>query len=168
MKPGKTATSTLLALFCAAATGAHGDSTPVAPTAALCASPAHRAFDFWLGEWDVTTPARQDWRATSSITLSNGGCSLHESYRAPGGYAGRSINFYDVARDTWHQTWIDNQGRPLFLEGQLVDGAMVLSDGSNRITWTVQPDARVRQLWQTTSDGGASWQTVFDGYYRRR
>jgi hypothetical protein len=30
------------------------------------------------------------------------------------------------------------------------------------------PDGRVRQHWETSKDGGATWTTAFDGYYRRR
>ena len=133
-----------------------------------CATDAHRAFDFWLGEWTVTMPGRVGWQADSSITLGNGGCSVHEDYRSQGGYAGRSINFFDPQKEKWHQTWVDNQGAPLYLEGSPVDGAMVLGNDSNRVTWSQLEDGRVRQHWESTSDGGETWTTAFDGYYQRK
>ena len=133
-----------------------------------CTGSDYRAFDFWLGEWEVTTPARAGWQASSSITLSNDGCSIQERYSTPSGYAGSSINFYDATRQVWHQTWVDNQGGPLYLDGGFANGTMVLSDDSNRITWSVQPDGRVRQHWESSSDEGKSWSTAFDGFYRRR
>ena len=145
------------------ATAQDGESKPVP-----CSSKQHRAFDFWIGEWDVTAPAREGWRARSSISLGNNSCSLHEDYSSPGGYAGRSINFYDAKKNTWHQTWIDNQGAPLYLEGEPTDQGMTLSDGTNRITWTLLPDGRVRQHWQVNQGEGANWSTAFDGYYQRR
>ena len=133
-----------------------------------CGSAEHRAFDLWIGDWEVTSPARAGWTAESSITLANNGCSIHENYRTQGGYTGRSINFYDPQKKKWHQTWTDNQGAPLYLEGGPVDGAMVLTDATSRVTWSTQPDGRVRQHWESTSDGGQTWTTAFDGYYRRK
>ena len=38
----------------------------------------------------------------------------------------------------------------------------------NRITWPPRADGSVRQHWQTSSDDGASWTTVFDGLYFRQ
>lgn len=133
-----------------------------------CSSAEHRAFDLWIGEWEVTSPTRVGWTAQSSITVATDGCSIHEDYRTQGGYAGRSINFYDSQTQKWHQTWIDNQGVPLYLEGGFQNGAMVLSNETNRVTWSTQADHRVRQHWESTSDGGKTWTTAFDGYYRRQ
>ncbi len=132
-----------------------------------CGTSDHRAFDFWLGEWEVTSPNRPGWVAQNSITLSNDDCSVHESYTS-GGYTGSSISFYDNQKQQWHQTWIDNQGASIYLDGNLTDGAMVLGNATNRVTWSVQPDNRVRQHWQSTSDEGETWTTVFDGYYRKK
>lgn len=133
----------------------------------VCQSAQSRAFDFWLGEWQVTTPARPDWVASSKITLANNGCSINEAYQTPGGYAGTSVNFYDAGRGEWHQTWIDNQGNPLYLKGKFKDGAMVLTDGKNEITWTPLPDGRVRQHWRNLQEADPAKQTLFDGYYRK-
>lgn len=132
-----------------------------------CQGPPQRAFDFWLGEWQVTTPSRPDWQALSKITVANDGCSIHEAYSTPGGYRGTSVNFYDKQNQQWHQTWIDNQGNPLFLKGGIQEGSMVLSDGVNEITWTALPDGRVRQHWRNLAEPDAARQTVFDGYYQR-
>ena len=38
---------------------------------------------------------------------------------------------------------------------------------TDRITFTPRPDGSVRQWWQASRDGGATWTTVFDGIYRR-
>lgn len=138
-----------------------------------CSAEEFRQFDFWLGEWNVEAPANPGAVSRSSITSTNGGCTIHEHYRSPAGYQGSSLNFYDAARKRWHQTWIDNEGQPLYLEGGRQGGSMVLAttgDPRNveRITWTPLPDGRVRQHWESTADGGETWTTVFDGYYSRR
>lgn len=131
-----------------------------------CGSESHRAFDFWIGEWKVTSPARAGWVAQSSITVGNDGCSIHEAYRSQG-YTGNSINFYDASDEKWHQTWIDNQGAALYLSGDITEGRMVLANENSRITWSMQPDGKVRQLWEATPDEGKTWNVAFDGYYER-
>jgi hypothetical protein len=58
----------------------------------------------------------------------------------------------------------------LLLDGDVQDGAMVLegidADARQRITWTRDGDG-VRQLWETSMDDGETWETSFDGRYRR-
>ncbi|MET0814202.1 MAG: hypothetical protein ABWX88_03320, partial [Pseudoxanthomonas sp.] len=67
----------------------------------------------------------------------------------------------------------------LHLAGGLREGHMVLQgvqDKANaqsglrqheRITWTPNDDGSVRQHWETSTDGGKTWATSFDGLYRR-
>lgn len=138
-----------------------------------CNTPEFRQFDFWIGDWDVESAAAPGTTSRNRITLVNDGCTLREEYTTPVGYAGTSRNFYDAARKRWHQTWIDNQGGALYLEGGMEGAAMVLrsvGDAQNvqRITWTRLDDGRVRQLWETTADGGKTWTIAFDGHYTRR
>lgn len=138
-----------------------------------CNTPEFRQFDFWLGDWDVESAASPGTVSRNRITAINDGCTLREEYTTPAGYAGTSLNFYDAARKVWHQTWIDNQGGALYLEGVPEGESMVLrSPGAagqvQRIRWTPLDDGRVRQHWEQTTDGGGTWVTVFDGYYRRR
>lgn len=113
------------------------------PTPA-CASAEHRAFDFWVGEWNVHTPQGQ-LAGTSSVQRQYGGCVLHERYDTGRGYSGESLNTYSAPRKVWHQTWVDSSGQLLLLEGGLRDGRMVLegqvtgADGTparHGITWT--------------------------------
>jgi hypothetical protein len=146
---------------------------------------AAHELDFWIGEWDVFGPeGRQVGRntITSMFATPSGSGMLHEHWHGNGGVEGRSINAYDATRGCWHQTWMDSTGDMLVLEGGLVDGAMVLEslapgEGGTptaerqRITWTrvSDPDgAEVRQLWESSNDGGATWTVAFDGWYRRR
>ena len=140
-----------------------------------CSDPAYRQFDFWLGEWEVLKPDGT-LVGTNRIEKEYGGCVLHERYATPRGYSGESLNTYDAARKVWHQTWVDNAGLLLLLEGQLIDGRMVLEsanqgqDGSavkHRITWTPNPDGSVRQLWEST-DANGQWTVAFDGLYQRK
>jgi hypothetical protein len=143
--------------------------------AATCDTPAHHQFDFWLGEWNVHT-ADGNLAGQNRIEREYGGCVLHERYTTERGYQGESLNSYDAGRKVWHQTWVDNQGTLLLLEGGLKGTSMVLS-GQNvdaggkvtkhRITWTPNPDGSVRQHWEST-DAKGQWRTAFDGRYTRR
>lgn len=146
-----------------------------AVAAAACDTAPFREFDFWLGEWQVHTP---DGRlaGTNRIERQYDGCVIHEHYTTARGYRGESLNIYDEPRKVWHQTWVDNAGTLLSLEGQLVDGKMVLqgqstgSDGvitRHRITWTPSADGSVRQLWESTDAQGA-WSVAFDGRYTKK
>ncbi len=140
---------------------------------APCSSVEHSQFDFWLGEWEVTNLTRPGGAAppaVNRISSLHDGCTLREDYQAPSGYTGTSLTFYDGSSHLWHQTWIDNQGQALHLNGTLIDGSMVLADPPeaqplNRITWTPQPEGRVRQLWEVSTDAGENWSVVFDGLY---
>jgi len=151
-----------------------------------CAGPEHRQFDFWVGDWVVTDSAGSRILGTNRVTREEAGCLIHEHWTGGppggggggggGGGTGQSLNFYDRATGRWAQVWVASTGNVLRLEGQLEGTAMRLEgetrrpDGAtvrNRITWTPQPDGRVRQTWQVSRDGGATWQVSFDGWYRR-
>lgn len=149
-------------------------ATPVARPAP-CASADHRAFDFWVGHWSVHGKTDK-LVGENRIEKRHGGCVLHESYMTPGGYTGESINMYDASRKRWTQTWADNGGLLLRLEGGMREGSMVmegetvLANGkvqAQRITWTPQADGTVRQHWEARNEQG-QWTTQFDGTYRRK
>ena len=137
--------------------------------------PARHQFDFWLGEWDVFRPDGS-LAGTNRIEAVQSGRVLHERYVSPSGYSGESLNIYDASRRCWHQTWVDNEGLLLVLEGHFRDGRMMLegtTQGSggvavrHRISWTPLEDGSVRQVWESTDSDGR-WTVAFDGHYRRR
>lgn len=138
-----------------------------------CSSEEFRQFDFWLGVWQVRNLAGE---VVGSNTIRAGldGCVIEEHWKGARGSVGQSYNIYDDRTATWHQTWVDNSGLLLRLDGGLVDGSMVLEgdlrgrDGRtrvHRITWTPGSDGTVRQHWQSSEDSGETWSSVFDGTY---
>ena len=133
-----------------------------------------RQFDFWIGEWEVTADGKA--AGTNLIVPLLDGRALRETWRGAGGYNGTSTNIYDATTRTWKQFWVDNSGLVLLLEGEVVDGKMVLEgrrigrDGRpvvDRITWAPNEDGTVRQLWETSQDEGETWEVGFDGLYTR-
>lgn len=151
--------------------------SPPAPTPA-CEAPEHRQFDFWIGEWDVTTPDGK-LAGRNVITRVAGGCALHENWAGRGGFSGQSLNGWHAATRRWTQTWLDSSGGRLQLSGGLQGSSMVLEGEEadagppartlrHRIRWTPLPDGAVRQLWEQSQDDGRSWSTAFDGRYVKR
>jgi hypothetical protein len=154
---------------------AAAQATPPARPPA-CTAAEYRQFDFWLGSWDVTTPAGQP-AGTNRIELVLDGCVLLEHWTGQGGGAGKSFSMYVAAEKQWSQTWVDASGNRVVLTGGWQGGRMVLAnawkardgkDMATDLTWTPLPDGKVRQVWRQSSDGGVTWTTTFDGIYTKR
>jgi hypothetical protein len=157
--------------------GAIAEDAKTAPSVLTptCDSVEYRQFDFWIGRWSVIEGEQPAGQNTIEPDLKR--CALFESWMSVDGSRGRSINFYDRNRHRWHQTWIDDRGGALELDGGLVSGSMILEGERpdaktnisvrHRITWTPQRDGSVRQHWQMMKAEKSTWETVFDGLYKR-
>lgn len=146
------------------------------PAPAPCSAGSWRAFDFWLGDWDVRGNDEAAQLKGRNTIRRVDGCALLEQWIGAGGTTGHSLNVFDATDGKWHQFWVDSSGSVLRLSGGLVGDEMVMTgvapsaDGATqqqRITWTPRADGSVRQHWQT-SDDGRNWTTAFDGIYRHR
>ena len=145
------------------------------PAGPACTSTEHHQFDFWIGDWEVTLPNGKH-AGTNKIEPILTGCVLRETWSGAGGMHGTSYNIYDAKQRRWHQTWVDDHGSLLELNGAFEDGKMVLTgerkdpDGTSlqRITWSPAGADGVRQLWESSTDGGKTWEVQFDGRYRKR
>ena len=140
-----------------------------------CAGEQYDDFDFWIGAWTVTSPAGATI-GSSRIERASMGCAILESWTDARGIDGHSINFFEREADAWNQVWMGANGSVLRLTGgsdrpgrMIMTGERPTPQGtvSNRITWTLLDDGTVEQLWETSSDAGATWQTGFRGVYHR-
>lgn len=168
----------------AAAAGAQeaqtsGDGAPQTPPATTfpCEQQEKfRAFDFWVGEWEVHT-ADGRLAGKNVIESSQRGCVLVENWAGVGGSTGISLNYLDTAADQWVQVWTDASGSQITIRGGMTDEGMLLEGQihytSNGVTapfrglWTPQPDGRVRQYFEQSNDGGKTWEPWFEGFYSR-
>lgn len=134
-----------------------------------------RHFDFWLGEWDVFVNGTKV--GENSITRAKGGCAIHENYVTPGLYAGQSINYFDPIDQKWHQHWVGSSGDVYnYLEtdrgpGMLQFQSDFLFGGQrsiSRLTFTLLESGDVRQLFESSTDGGKTWTSAFDGIYKKK
>lgn len=152
-------------------------NSPPPPPPPACEAPEHRQFDFWIGEWEVLggTDGTQVL-GHNTIAREAGGCALHEHWRGTRGFAGMSLNAFDPQDRKWHQFWVGGDGAILRLAGGLQGEAMVMRGElpaagggvqQQRITWTPRADGRVEQRWETSDDGGQTWNVSFLGVYAR-
>jgi tetratricopeptide (TPR) repeat protein len=142
--------------------------------------PEHRAFDFWVGEWDVRPTGAPDTTppSKSRIELVEDRCVIAEHYEAPG-YSGRSYNVYDATDQRWEQFWVDNKGARHHYRGQARDGNVYYEADDVHVfgtpgrvklkmTFFSQGPDQVRQLGEQSSDGGKTYTVSYDLTYKRR
>jgi len=138
-------------------------------------STEHRQFDFWLGEWNVENNGQQ--AGINNVQSILDGCVIYENWTSARGGTGKSFNFYDTATGKWQQTWVDSTGNVLNLTGEFKENALRFAgetrakDGSvtmHRLTFFNLGAERIRQLWEQSTDGGKTWNAVWDGTYTRR
>ncbi len=136
-----------------------------------CRAPRFRELDFWVGTWDVANVAGQKV-GESRIEKILDGCVIEENWAGRLGDTGKSFNLYDAANDRWQQTWVSDKGALVEYRGKLVDGAMRYAADATaphrRLSFIPLPDGRVRQLAEQSTDGGATWNTTYDFFYRRK
>jgi hypothetical protein len=158
-------------------TGASGRdlAAQTATASPKCDAPEYRQLDFWVGNWAVTM--RGQAAGANLVTLEESGCLVHEHWTGTQGGTGQSFNFFDRDDGAWHQVWVSSSGSVLNLTGHFANGTLTYlgenrrPDGSvlrHRLSFHPNGDGSVRQLWETSSDSGATWAVSFDGHYTKR
>ena len=159
-----------------------------------CAAPAHRQFDFWVGEWDVVPNAGATGAtgatagatgaprkpATNIIEKAHNGCVIVENWDDGVGGTGQSFNVYDRTKKRWQQTWVDSTGGLHEYWGELRDGNMVYIgevplppaarfQGRRTVRLTFFPlgPDKVRQFSESLNVDG-TWSVNYDLIYTRR
>jgi hypothetical protein len=150
-------------------------TTPPPPRHPCPTDPEARRFDFWVGTWDVTV--RGQPAGTNDVQLLLHECLLLENWTAARGGTGKSVNFWDRGRRVWRQVWVADNGQALDYTGAFRDGAMrfegetVGPDGARtlqKLTFFPIAADTVRQLFESSRDGGRTWTPGFDGLYVRK
>lgn len=134
------------------------------------------SFDFWVGEWTVTQNGQ--FAGTSSVQPILGHCTIFEQWESAAGTSGKSFNYYDPGHDHWRQIWIGDSGSFIEFTGVARDGGIFFTaetinpaDGSitfHKFEFTVLGHDGVRQYWETSTDNGETWQSIWDGRYERK
>ena len=151
-------------------------AAPPAPPPS-CDGASFRAFDFWVGDWDVYPSGKDNLVAHSRIERLYNGCAIRENWMPLRGAGGGSLSGYDPRSGRWHQTWIGSAPGVIAFEGGPADGKMILTgfwaksgpkgeDGLTRMTYSKLDGGAVRQFGQFSGDKGRTWVTTFDFVYR--
>lgn len=168
----------LLTILASTAQAQTQTQTPAPPPPA-CAGAAHRAFDFWIGQWDAYVSGTETLAGRSVIEAKDAGCVIAEqwtSVRSP--YSGRSLTLLDSTTGQWLQFWVDSGGEiTRFVGGPTATGMQFLAPDEAapgragmqtlRMTFTRNPDGSVRQVGETSTDGGRTWAASYDFHYRK-
>lgn len=138
--------------------------------------PQLRHLDFWIGDWDVFSPAGQRLGA-NTITREEDGHVIRERWTSADGLTGQSINYYEPASAQWKQVWVSARGGIVEMAGALEGGAMrfkgrqISPQGRvelHKTTLTPLADGRVNQRIEQSQDGGETWYVAFEGVYVRK
>ena len=160
----------------ASAQEASDESAGKAPPPNPCEAAPYRAFDFWIGDWNVFSPDG-DKLGENTITKEEGGCLLLEKWTSASGGTGQSYNYYDPGTKKFRQIWIASWGTIDYAGGLNDAGEMVLEGEISypnstmtgfRGTWTAQEDGSVRQYFQQFNGETEVWDDWFIGIYRKK
>lgn len=145
----------------------------------------YRAFDFWLGDWEVYGNLQKTGPlfGHNSITKTEQGCLIMEQWQGASGSTGTSMNYYDGLKKQWVQHWVSGDGTVIDYAGGLIDlpGKQQTMQLNGKIyyaaktqqpqirdfrgTWTASDHGVVQQLFEESIDGGSTWTVWFNGFY---
>lgn len=156
----------LASLLAAGASATAQETTAPDP----CGGEAFKQFDFWLGEWNVTTPDGT-LAGENLITSEENGCLVLERWRSAGGGTGQSYNYFNPATEKWRQVWISQGGLTetgtMRLEGTITyvaTGQQAPFTGE----WTPNEDGTVTQYFEQYDAETDQWNPWFTGLYTRK
>ncbi len=147
---------------------------PPAHISRACATPHHREFDYFLGNFIVFNKAGKQI-GTDEVTSEMNGCALLEHWH---GHTVQGVGYsgYDDTRKEWVQTFFQNDGTVLVLRGNMTkDGIVITGTDYPKPGVTEQNRVLFRRLsngfeeyWTASTNNGRTWHVVFDGFFRRR
>jgi hypothetical protein len=144
---------------------------------ACAGNSAARELDFWIGEWSIAAPGVAAGDASSTVSLELDKCLVVESWRGGKNHTGKNIFGFSQEDKSWHGMFADNDGRVHLFEGTVAAGSADFRGSSRGSTGEAElhrlrifrlPADKVEQVWEKSSDNGATWAKVFDGVYSRR
>lgn len=150
---------------------------PAAASSAACAANSqNRQLDYWLGNWKIGAEGSSG-NARSAVTVSLDKCLVIENWDGGRGHYGQNIFGYSADDKNWYGMFADNEGRVhVFTSGKVSSGLAEFEGASrgpngenvlNRVKVVRLSPDKVEQIWEKSSDNGATWNVVFRGEYLR-
>jgi hypothetical protein len=144
-----------------------------------CSLPEASQFDFWIGKWNLEWKDKDGKTLTGSNTVTKefGGCVIEENFSTEDkSFTGRSLSVYSPAKKKWLQTWVDNSGAFLDFTGEYKDDKMTLwrkftaKSGKEIMQRMVFYDIKANEFswnWESSADGGTTWNLMWKIHYSR-
>jgi len=146
-------------------------------SAPCMASAEARQLDFWVGDWAVASPGMAG-KGHSTVHLSLDKCMMIESWGSDtSNHDGENTLAYNAEDKSWYGLFVDNQGRVHMMKGAVTPGSAEFQgsgrDGNGgevvKRVRVVRVNAdNVEQIWEKSSDHGASWVIDFKMEYVRK
>jgi len=147
-----------------------------------CDSAEHRAFDFWLGDWQVIDFNSKQLVAFDRVTKQLKGCLIQQeliwltdqfrdtdlNFRLQG----KSFSSWNGA-GYWQMLWVDVHGGSLYVRGTVqADGSLEFKtiepapDGRHvKAVWIKNQDGTIRHTGYSKNGDSGSWSVYFDWLY---
>jgi hypothetical protein len=135
---------------------------------------------FWVGDWEVYDSVGTRY-ATQRVRAVLDACAITAEWTGPVGNHGLGVSAFDVRAGEWRQVYVSNQvpspsgvtirksdrsyGGPGIRFIPMLDPAPG-NLARSRITILPLSEHRALQLFETSSDGGETWRTVFKAEHR--
>ena len=157
---------------------ATAQSRPAAPPCATDSD--YQRLAFWVGDWEVLDSTGAHY-ATQRVHAVIDGCAITAEWTGRVGDRGISLSAFDRRTAEWRQVYVSNQVPvPLSVMLRRSDPSYAgpgirfvplvepTAGGGSQTRVTVLPtgDHRVMELFETTRDGGKTWQVVFKAEHR--
>lgn len=137
------------------------------------ANAAARQLDYWLGDWSVDSG-----NGYSSVHRSLDDCLLIESWGSNrSAHRGENVIAFSPEQKLWYGLFADNQGRVHSMQGSVQGGTAEFTgpgrdeNGASilkRVKVVRVNDTTVQQIWEKSTDNGATWTLEFKMDYIRK
>lgn len=141
-----------------------------------CSAPEASQFDFWVGDWNLYSA--DTLTGTNAVYKIMDGCTLQENFESSKiKYRGKSWSMYNNQTKEWQQTWVDNQGGYIVLNGKFENGTMILftgvtkANGKDMVYRMRYHDIKKDSFewdWESSSDNAVTWKPDWHIHYERK
>ncbi|MFT7517878.1 MAG: tetratricopeptide (TPR) repeat protein [Kiritimatiellia bacterium] len=92
----------------------------------------YQDLEFWTGTWEVRD-AKGELAGTDTITRSQHGCALIETWQDARGWSGMSLNTFDPNTDVWRQHWVAETGTVANYTGKITQKSRFVLTGTESL-----------------------------------
>ena len=141
-----------------------------------------KAFDFWLGNWEVSWEHADSTKGhgVNSVKKILDKTVIQENFKIIegnwAGFKGKSLSVFSPAEKTWKQNWFDNQGGYYSFTSEITDKERIFQTKPEikgdsiiifRMVFYDIKDNSFTWDWESSVDGGQNWKLNWRIFYNR-